>query len=543
MMTDHVSGGMRGMANEMRRASTEASSLKGTLGSLAGLFGAGFGLHEFKKHFVDFNSEMEQAKLTTAGFMAMSGLGTFNEQLGVADDLVKQYTIDARASIGTTADFVEMSKTITASVTGAGGSIKDLHDMTKGLVISGKASGMDPHDIAIQVEEALNGMLSVRQRFTKRMLGSIGYKGEEGAAKWKELSQYQRLMELKRSLGADWLKDMASAQEHSMEGARTTFIDNAQLAAMRAGKALFEGIKVELNKWNEYLIRNGDTIDHIADVVGHKLLQGAISFKNAIQWAAEHWKTIAASYAAMKAAGFLAGAGGGVAGLAGGASGGGIGFGGKVAAVSLVASAVYIGGQALADFINESHEAKIERAAATGKGTMDAVLTAAAGLHSPDFDSAAKDTRLLRQQLTSSGLASASGGLNKEAFIQAMKESGSSAGRWADILGIKGTGGLGSNGNTLDQVADSIARAFDNSIMKWNMNTAPWRMEGVRDAPTPDGTGKKGDIKVTIQRLEVLSDDPDRFAFGLDELVKTAAQRGGLSSGQAAAAMARGMGG
>jgi hypothetical protein len=397
----------------------------------------------------------------------------------------------------------------------------------------------------METEEALMGVLSVRNRCAKKILGSIGYLGEEGRSKYTQLGAYERLMEFKRAMGGAWLKDLSGAQEKSFEGARTTFIDNAQLAAMRAGKALFEGIKVELNKWNEYLIKNGETIDHIADVVGHKLLQGAISFKNAIQWAAEHWKTIAASYAAMKAAGFLAGAGGGVAGLAGGASGGGIGFGGKVAAVSLVASAVYIGGQALADFINESHEAKIERAAATGKGTMDAVLNAMSGLNSPDFDSAAKDTRLLRQQLTSSGLADAAGGLNKEAFIQAMKESGSSAGRWADILGIKGTGGLGSNGDTLDQVANAIARAFDNSVMKWNMieGMQPWRMEGVRDAPTPDGTGKKGDIKVAIQRLEVISDDPDRFAFGLDELVKTAASRGRLSDGQAAAAMARGMGG
>ena len=56
-----------------------------------------------------------------------------------------------------------------------------------------------------------------------------------------------------------------------------------------------------------------------------------------------------------------------------------------------------------------------------------------------------------------------------------------------------------------------------------------FRMTGVKDSP--EGTGKKADVKVTINRIEVVSDDPDRFAFGLDELVQTAASRRGITPG------------
>ena len=122
LMRDNVSNEAKRMTSHLREASGASEGLKRTLGGIAAAAVGFLGIREMKKHLFDFNSEMEQAKLTTAGFMSMSGLGTFNEDLGEADKLVKQYTLDARASIGTTADFVDMSKNLTAAVTGAGAS-------------------------------------------------------------------------------------------------------------------------------------------------------------------------------------------------------------------------------------------------------------------------------------------------------------------------------------------------------------------------------------------------------------------------------------
>lgn len=112
LLKDQVSGSAAHMTGALRASANEARGLDSTLKSLAVAADGLFGIREMKKHLIDFNSEMEQAKLTTAGFMAMSGLGTFNDNLGEADALVKQYTLDARASIGTTADFVEDRKSV-----------------------------------------------------------------------------------------------------------------------------------------------------------------------------------------------------------------------------------------------------------------------------------------------------------------------------------------------------------------------------------------------------------------------------------------------
>jgi hypothetical protein len=544
-MRDNVSNEAKRMTSQLRESANAGEGLKRTLLGIAGAVGVGFGFASFKKHFVDFNSEMEQAKLTTAGFMAMSGLGTFNDDLGEADKLVKQYTLDARASIGTTADFVDMSKNLTAAVTGAGGSVADLHDMTKGLVISSKAMGMDPHFAAMETEEALMGVLTMRNRYAKKILQSIGYAGEEGRSRYQQLSADKRLSEFKRALGSAWLADLASAQEHSMAGATSTFMDNAQLAAMRAGKALFEAIKVDLNKWNEYLIANGESIDRIAESLGHKLVTGFTAIKDLTVFIAEHWKGIALIFGTLKVGGFVSGlaGSGGLAGMAAGSSGAlasmfalavksrtsydslGMGitapmklsqFGAQLGIATVALTGFAVGLSALVNAGLNAQSERIGRIASQGAGTMGATLAAAKRGFGGENE--------LRQQLYSAGLASDSG-IDRKAFARAFRESNQDVDVWAKGLGLK-------SGGYVDDILNLLARR----LAVWTpdrsgLNTGGMGWMDKYNIAAPKDTGKKGDIKVTIQRIEVTSDDPDRFAFGLDELVQTAASRRGLTPG------------
>ena len=579
MMRDQVSGQAKQMTRELRTASAASGELNSMLGRVGAVVAGYMGFSAAKQHLIDFNSEMEQAKLSTAGFMAMSGLGTFNDNIAEADALVKQYTIDARSSIATTADFVEMSKNLTAAVTGAGGSVKDLHDMTKGLVIAAKAMHMDPNFAAMETEEALMGVVTMRNRFAKKILQTVGYTGEEGRSRYGQLDAHKRLTEFQRAMGGAWLKDLAGAQEHSMMGAQTTFIDNAQLAAMRAGRPLFDAIKKSLNEQNTWLISNSQVVDHISDVVGGKLLTGYRAIKDITQFVAEHWKGIALIVGTMKmgsmasgimgAGGFGSLAGwqgaGGLVGMGAGMAGGLLGlikkafvmagsspkyldfekgiqnihkfhlpsFAAQLGIATVALTGLAIGAQQIAKWVDSAQSGKLARQATAGAGTMSATMAALGRGFGGENE--------LRQQLYSAGLASDSG-VNSEAFKRAFQESGQSADVWAKNLGIKAhdymmSGGMGTMavgfGNTVDDILNMLARR----LAVWNPDHSGLStdsglgMYGKYNVATPKDTGKKGDIKVTIQRIEVTSDDPDRFAFGLDELVQTAASRRGLTPG------------
>ena len=542
LLKDQVSGSAAHMTGALRASANEARGLDSTLKSLAVAAAGLFGIREMKKHLIDFNSEMEQAKLTTAGFMAMSGLGTFNDNLGEADALVKQYTLDARASIGTTADFVDMSKMMTAAVTRSGGSMKDLHDITKGMVISSKALGFAPQIAAIEATEALMGNVTIRNRYAQYLLGSIGYGDETGRSRYQQLSTEKRLSELKRSLGGAWLKDLASAQEHSMLGATSTFMDNAQLAAMRAGKALFDAIKVDLNQWNEYLIKNGDKIDHIAEVVGHDLVTGFKAIKDVTVFIYDHWKALALIYAGFKIPGMVAGFTGGLAGGLGGVggaamAGGTIGpWGAAIVSAGTMLAAVII------DAIKQgkmqaSYDEKMAANYGVGVkgGTIDAFISASEKFQTAKTAQERDEaTRLVRafghnQDIANAGqLESAAGNWTAEQRTRMAKIMGKKGGEdswaamrlsygWTSVEDLRAA----IDGSRLVQILGTIPYNMMDDKFGWNM----------MDHLNPEGTGKKPPVKVTINRIEVVSDDPDRFAFGLDELVQTAASRRGITPG------------
>jgi hypothetical protein len=506
------------METQMRRTASASGELDSGMRRLATLAVGAFGMQQASKALIGYNSYMEQSRIQMAGLMAQAGNGDFVGNLDVAATLMRQMRDDSAKTVGTTQDYVQMAQALVQPLTMAGGSVKDLREMTRLAVVASKAVGVPLEVGALDVSQAIRGQYSVRDRLTGAILGPMGYGGEEGRHKWNtQMTMQARLAELKKGFGAPAIESMAGRQETTWEGAFSTFQSKVSETLGAVGLPLFKSLTAELIRWNDWLTKNEKRVGDITATIGDKLVRAAVSFKDAIAWASDHWKQILVTWGALKAAGYLAGGAGGLVGTATGGAGGLVGstFGTKVASISLVASAVYIGGTALADFINEQHEAKIARMMTTGPDTMNAILNAAVGVNNPmDFDSTARDYRLLKQQLTSSGLASEAGGLNKDAFIQAMKESGASASRWADILGIKGTGGLGSNGYTLEQISDAIASAFERVVPKWNMMddvTGAWRMPGGKDALATNA--EKPKVNITINRIEVTSEDPDRWAF------------------------------
>lgn len=506
------------LEQQLHRTERASSAAGSSLRRLAGMAIAYVGFRKMSSSLLGFNSGLEQAKIQMAGLMEQAGRGTFNTNLADAARLVKQMQIDSRASVGTTQEFVQMASLLVQPLTMAGGRMADLRQMTRDSVVASKAMGIAAEVAARDVDQAIRGMYRSVDQFTGKLLTPLGYGGEEGRRKFNALSMQARFAEVQRALSSPAIKAMAKAQETSFAGVTSTMVDVIQMTLGRVGMPIFKRITAEVREWNKWLIENGAKVDHVADVVGGKLLQAAISFKNAISFAAEHWKSILATWGMLKGAGYLAGlsaAGGGLAGAAGKAgAAGAMGFGGKAAAVSIIASAVYIGATELAQWIDKRQSRGIVNAGMVGEGTMAL------------YEGAARDYgqgRALKQMLISQGLASESG-LNKKAFAEAVGADAAQQVKWARMMGLNPDRVMTSPEAIADVMARKFAQYLREDAEHAALNTDPLTLRGLTPFEMAKAAAKGTKVNVTIQRIEVASDDPDRFAMGFTEWVAAVAR-------------------
>lgn len=231
-----------------RDADKNAASLGDTLKGVARLAAGAFGLHEAKKSFIDFNSNLEQAKLTMAGLVSSMKGGTLQDSLKDANTLVDQLQRRSKSTVLTTEELVHMAQSITEPVLQAGGGMKDLEDFTVGAGVAAKALGSNADYAALEITEALQGNWTKRARFMNMLMGPTGMKSEE----FNKMSAGQRFQAVSGALNAPWLKQLAEAQRNSFEGVTSTLKDNIQIALGKIGLPLFKAITKEIGSWNEW---------------------------------------------------------------------------------------------------------------------------------------------------------------------------------------------------------------------------------------------------------------------------------------------------
>jgi hypothetical protein len=242
-------------------------------------------------------------------------------------------------------------------------------------------------------------------------------------------------------------------------------------------------------------------------------LSAAISFRDAIEFAARHWDKIVVGYGALKAAGFLANAGsagGALMGEAAGMAAGKMGLGGKIAAVSLVASAVYIGGQAIADLLLSRQAKQIE-----AKGRID---ESTLGL----FDKAKADDKQIKALFSMAkmqGIADETGKVNLGAVAAGLEQADiKERSKWLQSLGMPM-----SNANTYaEPIAKAVATQFETLFAKFAVSNVGELMSKGSPALSNLAKVEKPKVNVTINRIEVASDDPDRWAFRFVDAVRDA---------------------
>lgn len=540
MQNQAVLAGARAMGGELQRAHQASAAFGMSLGRISGLLAGGAGLYQAKKSFLDFNSTMEQAQITMAGMMAQAGKGDFVGNMGEAAALVKQMQLDARASVGTTEDFVQMATSIVQPLVMAKGSMQDLRDMTRQTVIASRAMGIGADVAGRDVSQALMGRYNTVDPFLSRILPAIGYRGEEGRAKWRQLTEEKRLSELRRALGSKGIMDMGKAQETSFAGAASTLKDNIQMTLGKVGMPLFKAVTEELVKWNKWLDTNQYKIQQMARDIGGGLLSAAVKFRDAAAFAAGHWKSILGTLLAIKGVGSLITFGEMAAkasAMAAAAAGTGAGAGGSAAAAAAAArmgryasvgsaltigaitvAALYAAGTELAQYIDKRQSALIAQS-----GTAEATLGMFGGIGTN------KGGHALHQYMMAQGLATENT-FNKAEFVTMLEAAALPVReKWADALGV---GGGASWGKDPTFIAEAMAKRFS-EVMKaseafhWMMQggmvqDANWRMPGFID--TKDLKPAKINQNVTIHRIEVASDDPDRMAIGFQDWLANVAR-------------------
>jgi hypothetical protein len=331
---------LEGKVRELDRASNLFSS---GLSRLSVVLAGAFGLHQGKRALIDFNSEMEQAKITAAGLLQLNLGGSWNQNMGEATEVVKRLQQEAKTSIGTTKDMVQMFSFLAQPLSSAGASLEDYVQMTKSSVVASRAMGIEAQVAARDVDQAMRGQYHAIDQFTSKLLGPMGFMGEAGRRRFNKMAQDQRMATLRLALNQPAIAEMARVQGASFAGVMSTFQDNIQIALGKVGLPLFKEITREVRRWNEWIEKNHDTLERFGKDLGQGVVRAFQTLRDVSEVILRHWKEIAAVWAGFKVGGLAGNLGSGLAGLGNSAL-----LGGSTMGIAASRLAMFAGGLGLA---------------------------------------------------------------------------------------------------------------------------------------------------------------------------------------------------
>lgn len=281
--------GLGSIFASLGRRAQEASS---GFGGMFGAIGAYFGARAAYGALIKFNSTVEDSKNQIAGMLAISKNTHLSAELANADMLMANLQRRAAALPGTTAEYVAMLGNITRPIMDAKLSMKDLEDITVNSVVAAKAFGIDAGVAARDIDQALRGMFHSVDPFSGKVLGALGYKGEEGRSRFNALSEQKRAAEFKRGLLTPQIAELAAAQGKTFSGVLATLQDAMQQFFAKVGKPLFEGLVEAIKSVNAWLDANQEKLQELAATVGQQLLEGFKALSSAFLFLMQNLNTI-----------------------------------------------------------------------------------------------------------------------------------------------------------------------------------------------------------------------------------------------------------
>lgn len=514
----NVDGNLPGAMNKSNAAATGLGRTLSWIGTLAA---GAFGFSKAKSVLVDFNSTMEQSRIQMSGMIQLNAKNMdWNQSLGLSNKLIDRLQQRAKASVGTTKDFVDMASMITRPILAAGMSMKDLEEITAGAVVSAKAFNKEADYAARDIEQALAGTLSKKDMFAQSILGPTMIKGKQFTNElFNALKPAERAAHLKKAMGQEALLNMAKAQENSFDGVFSTLVDNLQIALGKIGLPLFVAIKDEIKGWNGWLDRNKATVAEISRSLASGLMKGFQMAKDAISFLVRNkdmLMVLAKAIIAFKATKSMADTVGSIGSAMMSLSKNGVG----AATALAVFAAAAMGMAALIDAEQEKAiQGQVDRSSAMNLG--------ARATYGQDVGSA----RVLLQDLKDSGVLDKHGNVNAGKLESQFTAGARDPFERQDALNqmvvllsqIKIAQQLvAKNQSKIDWAKLEAA----NSGFLAAMNMAMTAL-GKKDPWTTGLNSGKPSMNVTIRKIEVQSDDPDRFVFALAETISNAVKKPG----------------
>ena len=578
-LDDRASKGAQGISSACDKAAGSALSLKGALMAVGGVAA----LKKGYDMLIGFNSEIDQMKIGLSTVMQMQLHLPFAKANKEADKLFNTFQEMAKKSPATTKDFMEMANAIAPGVALAGGGPDKLAKLTQGAVVASIALGEKADMVALDVKQMLAGTVGVKDRTAMQLLGSKKIDHLE----FNKKSGSERAQLVEELFSQDALQKAADQFGESFKGQTSTLQDTLQIALGQVGKPLMASITDEVRKMNEWITKHPKLIAEYGEKLG-SMIKGAFEFvKGVAGWMVENREllfTIGKTFLIFKGAqmgtnvikGFVGGltnmvgqmktAGSTVVGLFTGSGGGGIGgafkgltgilqgAGGVIPALGL-----FVGALGIVTELLNTHAEEDKKAKAAQVSLHEAVS---------DFPELQARKQQLKDALSGKGAMAGLAGNDEmrkrfETELEGLNKTVFDPEKMGGILKkiseeSKAHGGSDFSTLTSQQMRKAerfIPSMFDsrdstksaevtNEVLSFfksfNTMRGDIRDEALKyafpeqfgtpdkkDVKGPDSTwtpGKTGDIKVTINKIEVASEDPDRFVFGIAKLSENAAK-------------------
>lgn len=267
-----AAAGVKGVGDELDKAGKKGKSSFDGINTALRVMGGYLAGRVAYGALITFNSTVEDSKNQIAGMLALAKKTDLKDQLTTANTLMANLTRRAATLPGTTAEYVRMLSMITQPIVDAGLGTKQLEDITVSAVVAAKALGVEADVAARDIDQATRGMFRSVDVLTGKILGTMGFKGEEGRARFNAMSQKKRAETLFQALDQKQIKQLAEAQGKTFSGVLSTLQDALQQFFGKVGKPLFEGLTKAIREMNKWLGENEAKVKETAAAIGGALV-------------------------------------------------------------------------------------------------------------------------------------------------------------------------------------------------------------------------------------------------------------------------------
>lgn len=286
-------------------------------------FGVGVGIGSWIEKIKEANAEFHDTKVGVAGILSDSlafKKGTseterYIRSLSLANDITNELDETSARFGRPMADVAAAYRSVTVATGPLGLAQEQVMEMTQEATAMAKRFGVSGEQAATAIARALQtGSVRGFDPFDQRLRMVLG--------NMQKLSQAQRFVHIEKALkgSMDIAEDMAGGIGGSIARIQNTVEDFLRDST----QPLFEEIAQSLHKWAKYLREAKENGKPLIDMFADKLVKAFHTLQDITGFIADHWKSIAATYAMIKAGGLLTSAAGGLGGLAGGLGGAGL---------------------------------------------------------------------------------------------------------------------------------------------------------------------------------------------------------------------------